>query len=156
MESTMIVNGYVGHEIELNHTKTGVPTVSFRVATTPRIKTDAGWENGTTTWTTVVCYRGLAEHVANCVRKGDPVIIHGKVRTQAWNDSQGAAHEKVVLEAKSVGYDLSHGAQAFTREVVRSDPPTGMPASQPPAEESPEVLDDEFEDLDLDEELVAA
>jgi len=159
MELTMIVNGFVGHDIELKYTKTGVPTVNFRVATTPRIKTDTGWENGTTTWTTVVCYRGLAEHVSACVRKGDPVIVHGKVRTQAWTDAQGAAHEKQVLEAKSVGYDLSHGAAAFTRGVLRSDPPSDASAcAQPPSEEEPMSIEDEFEDAELDEaeELVAA
>ena len=157
MESTMIVNGYVGHDIELRHTKTGVPTVSFRVATTPRMKTDTGWTDGTTTWTTVVCYWGLAEHVATCVHRGDPVIIHGKVRTQAWNDAQGVAHEKLVLEAKSVGYDLSHGSQAFTKGVVRSNPPESVPAdAEPPVEESPEIPDEEFEDVEFDEELVAA
>jgi len=156
MESTMIVNGYVGHPIELKYTKTGVPTVSFRVATTPRMKTETGWEDGTTTWTTVVCYRGLAEHVANCVHRGDPVIVYGKVRTQAWSDAQGAAHEKLVLEAKSVGYDLSHGAAAFTRGVLRSDPPDDISVSaQPPAESEPDLPEDEFEDAELDEELVA-
>jgi len=159
MESTMIVNGYVGHGIELKYTKTGVPTVTFRVATTPRMKTENGWEDGTTTWTTVVCYRGLAEHVARCVRKGDPVLIHGKVRTQAWADGDGVAHERVVLEAGSVGYDLSRGAAEFTRGVFRSDPPQDTSTcAQPPAEESSDIPDDEFEDLGLDEveELVAA
>jgi len=159
MESTMIVNGFVGHSIELRYTKTGVPTVAFRVGTTPRVKTDNGWADGTTTWTTVVCYRGLAEHVANCVRKGDPVIAHGKVRTQAWNDADGVAHERVVLEAGSVGYDLSRGAAEFTRGVLRSDPPQDTSTyARPPQEEAPDTCEDEFEDTELDEaeELVAA
>jgi len=156
MESTMTLNGFVGHDIELRHTKTGVPTVSFRVATTPRMKTDTGWANGTTTWTTVVCYRGLAEHVHNCVHRGDPVIVHGRVRTQAWTDGDGNPREKVVVEAASVGYDLSCGTAEFTRGVMRTDPPQDTPATaQPPAEEEPEP-DEEFGSTDELEELVAA
>lgn len=145
MESTVTLNGYVGHNVELKSTKTGVPTVSFRVGTTPRIKTETGWVDGTTTWMTVVCYRALAEHVARCVYKGDPVIVHGKVRTQAWTDSQGAQHEKMVIEAGSVGHDLSRGVAAFARNSVRAEPITEEIAGPPNSvEEEAEPSDEEF------------
>jgi len=146
METTMILNGYVGHNIELKYTKTGVPTVTFRVGTTPRIRTDDGWIDGTTTWMTVVCYRALAEHVAHCVYRGDPVIVHGKVRTQSWDDAQGVPHEKMVLEAGLVGHDLSRGVAAFTRNQTRTGP-VAEEIPEPPglAEEDECLAEEDFD-----------
>ena len=119
MEATMALTGYVGSKEVLRQTKTGISTISFRIGSTPRIRTDNGWINGTTTWVTVVCYRSLADHVGRCVIKGDPVVVHGKVRTQSWVDPQGVLHEKMVIEAQAVGHDLSRGVSAFSRVSLR-------------------------------------
>ena len=70
MEAQVHVTGYAGTEVETR----GNGTVSaFRLACTPRIKTKAGWSDGNTTWIEVACFRTLAQHVAQSVRKGDPV-----------------------------------------------------------------------------------
>jgi len=136
----MTLTGYVGHNIELKQTNGGVSTVSFRVGSTPRIRTQDGWTDGVTTWMTIVCYRALAEHVARCVYKGDPVIVHGKVRTQSWADSTGAQHERMVIEAGAVGHDLSRGVSAFARPAVHVDQPS-MPAEVAP--DRRELVDDD-------------
>ena len=120
MESTMTLTGYVGQDIELRQTRTGISTVSFRVGTTPRIKTADGWTDGTTTWVNVTCYRYLADNVGRCVSKGDPVIVHGRVRTQMWTDAGGINHERMVIEASSVGHDLNRGMSAFTRTSTKA------------------------------------
>ncbi|MCL2470503.1 MAG: single-stranded DNA-binding protein [Propionibacteriaceae bacterium] len=162
MESTMTVTGYVGHNIELKQTKTGVSTVSFRVGTTPRMKTDNGWVDQATTWLNVVCYRSLADHVAGSVYKGDPVIVHGKVRTQAWIDAQGVQHEKMVIEAGAVGHDLTRGITVFKRSPARA-PDGSMPSEAEPAPEGPSceedvILEQVFEDDEagVQEEAMAA
>ena len=134
MESTMTLNGYLGHDIDLRHTRMGHAVVTFRVGTTPRIKTAQGWGDGTTTWVTVVCYRYLAENVANSLRKGDLVIVHGKVRTQAWDDAEGVHRERMVIEASMVGPDLSRGVAALARTASRGAGPIS-----PEAEVVPEV-----------------
>lgn len=156
MDSTMTLTGYVGHNIELKQTRTGIPTVSFRVGTTPRIKTSTGWIDAPTTWTNVVCYKSLAEHVAKSVDKGDAVVVHGRVRTQAWTDSQGAQHERMVLEAAVVGHDLNRGVCAFAKSPRTTYGPAASEAGQgaggPEPEDSAEVTeepDDEFAELDL-------
>jgi len=146
MESTMTLTGYVGHNLELRQTKTGFSTVSFRVGTTPRIRTEDGWTDGATTWMTVVCYRALADHVARSVVKGDPVIVHGRVRTQSWTDARGQQHEKMVVEAGSVGHDLSRGVAAFARASMRSleGPPVPEPADPADEDEPMDEPEDAF------------
>ena len=149
MESTMTLTGYVGQNIELRQTRTGVATVSFRMGTTPRIKTASGWIDGATTWTNVVCYRALADNVAQSIKRGDPVIIHGRVRTQVWTDPQGGEHEKTVLEAQSVGHDLNRGVSAFTKaprskdESMAPDSSVHTPEDSMPEDSMPDSVPEE-------------
>ena len=49
------------------------------------------------------------------------MIVVGKLRTNRWQDSQGVARERLLLEAVAVGHDLNRGTSAFaknTRPVV--------------------------------------
>jgi len=78
MEAQVHITGYAGTEVESR----GNGTVSaFRLACTPRIRTKSGWTDGNTTWIEVACFRTLAQHVAQSVHKGDPVLVVGKLRT---------------------------------------------------------------------------
>ena len=128
METMMTISGYVGHDVEVKKTRAGASLASFRVGSTPRVRTPDGWADAPTTWMTVVCYRHLADNVAQSLRKGDPVVAQGRVRTQTWNDDQGASHERMVLEAASVGHDLIRGTSVFTKAATAR--PEEIPASE--------------------------
>jgi single-strand DNA-binding protein len=111
MEALVHITGYAGSEVEIR----GNGTVSaFRLACTPRVRTKSGWADGNTTWIEVSCFRLLAEHVAASVRKGDPVMVIGKLRTSVW-EKDGQTHERLALEADTVGHDLNRGTSAFRR-----------------------------------------
>jgi single-strand DNA-binding protein len=111
MEAQVHISGYAGTEVEVR----GGGTVSaFRLACTPRIRTKDGWGDGNTTWIEVACFRTLAQHVAESVRKGDPVLVVGRLRTNVW-EKDGQTHERIVLEAEMVGHDLTRGAAVFRR-----------------------------------------
>jgi len=111
MEAHIHVTGYAGTEVETRGSGT---VAAFRLACTPRIKTKAGWSDGNTTWIEVVCFRALAQHVVQSVRKGDPVLVVGRLRTNVW-EKDGQTHERLVLEADMVGHDLNRGTSAFQR-----------------------------------------
>jgi single-strand DNA-binding protein len=116
MEAQVHITGYAGTEVE----NRGNGTVSaFRLACTPRIKTKSGWSDGNTTWIEVACFRTLAQHVAQSVRKGDPVLVVGKLRTNVW-EKDGQTHERLVLEADMVGHDLNRGTSIFQRPRLAS------------------------------------
>ena len=111
MEAQVHITGYAGTEVESR----GNGTVSaFRLACTPRIRTKSGWTDGNTTWIEVACFRTLAQHVAQSVHKGDPVLVVGKLRTNVW-EKDGQTYERLVLEADMVGHDLNRGTSAFQR-----------------------------------------
>jgi single-strand DNA-binding protein len=112
MEAYVHMTGYVGGDVEYrNHT---TPTGSFRLACTPRMRRGGDWTDGETTWLTVTCFRALAEHAASSIRRGDPVIVIGRLRTQVWT-KDGVQQERTVLEALTIGHDLTRGTSAFNR-----------------------------------------
>ncbi|HZL75002.1 MAG TPA: single-stranded DNA-binding protein [Propionibacteriaceae bacterium] len=132
MEALVHMTGYAGSEVEVR----GNGTVSaFRLACTPRLRTKSGWADGNTTWIEVSCFRLLAEHVAASVRKGDAVMVAGKLRASVW-EKDGQAHERLVLEADTVGHDLNRGTSVFRRRPRLSSTETREPDEGPPDDEA--------------------
>ena len=123
MEALLTLTGNIGTNIEYTSGESWA-FARFRVATTPRIFRKGDWGDAETSWTAVKCTNRLAENVASSCSKGDPVIITGRLRTSSWMDASGQRHERMVLEATSVGHDMALGTTAFTRnERLRSEPP---------------------------------
>jgi single-strand DNA-binding protein len=82
----------------------------------------------------VSCFRLLAEHVAASVRKGDPVVVVGKLRTNVW-EKDGQTHERLGLEADMVGHDLNRGTSAFRRRPRLSSSDSKEADGVPPEDE---------------------
>lgn len=112
---------------------------TFRLASTER-RFDRGlqqWVDGARLFLTVVCWRGLAEHVIATLGIGDPVIVQGKLRSREY-EKDGRVHSVIEIEAASVGPDLARCTATLTRR-------SAQPSSAPPStDEAPhEPVDDE-------------
>jgi len=114
------LTGYVTAEPKMWHTtRTQTPVASVRVGSTPR-RLDRGtgeWQDGETSYYTVKCWRRLAENVHGSLRKGDMIIVRGKISTRSWVDDQQRTRTEMQVEADSVGHDLSFGWSRFNRGV---------------------------------------
>ncbi len=116
MEAYISMTGWVGGDVEYKTTnRTGTPSASFRLACTPRLRRGGDWTDGETTWITVTCFRTLADNVKASLGKGEPVLVIGRLRTQAWDGDDKQRHERQVLEASTIGHDLTKGSTAFQR-----------------------------------------
>jgi single-strand DNA-binding protein len=125
MEALVQMPGHVGTEVDIRGNGS---VTAFRLACTPRVRSkDGEYSDGNTTWIDVTCFRSLAAHVAASVRKGDPVIVIGKLRTSVWT-KDGQMRERLGLEAETVGHDLSRGTAIFRRSVRQSAEPTDSDA----------------------------
>jgi len=102
----------------------------FSIANTPRIQRDGQWHDGTTTWYRVSCWRRLAENAFHSLRRGDSVIVHGRVRTHEWADKDGVVQTRDEIEALSIGPDLNRGTVVIVRRRAAASAPT---AEQPGA-----------------------
>ena len=139
MEAFVQMTGHVGGEV--NYRNNTVPVADFRLASTPRVQRGDGWVDGETTWITVKAFRTLAEHVAHSLRRGDPVIVIGRLRTAVWV-RDGVTHERLELDASTVGHDLRRGTSRF-RRAPRAGAPT--------VEDDPQEVEDGPADEEPDE-----
>ena len=83
-DSHITLQGWLGGDVRLH--QAGETTVAqFRLACTPRRfsrRTDS-WSDGETQWYTVRAWRGLGEHCERSLRRGDPVVVHGRLHQRA-------------------------------------------------------------------------
>jgi single-strand DNA-binding protein len=98
-------------------TKTNSLVASFRVASHPRRydRENNRWVDAPNLRIKVNCWRRLAEGVCSSLIAGDPVVVWGRIVTQAWKNEQGEARISYELEADSVGHDLARGTADFRK-----------------------------------------
>src|SRR4051812_35264160 len=124
-ETFATLSGWVGGDVTLRQAG-GVPVASFRVASTPRryVRKSDSWEDGDTQWYAVNAWRALAENCDTSLRRGDPVVVHGKLTAHVWTNKAGLEVTSFDVEASFVGHDLNRGTSAFQRRklAVAPDP----------------------------------
>ncbi|WEV47304.1 single-stranded DNA-binding protein [Bifidobacterium sp. ESL0690] len=115
-QGTVTISGFMGADPQSFGKEGGPAAVSFRIGCTTRYFNPAvnEWRDRPTTWIAVKVFRQLAENVYSSLHKGDPVIATGNLATEEWT-RDGTKHSKIVMEATSVGHDLSFGTSTFRR-----------------------------------------
>jgi single-strand DNA-binding protein len=115
-DAQVFLSGYVARDPRFRITASGISNVSLRVAYTPRrVDRETGeWTDGTTSFVSVVCWRTLADNVARCLHKGEPVLVKGRLQVRPY-EKDGVSRLAVEVEATSVGHDLARGVASFQR-----------------------------------------
>ncbi|MEO3862821.1 single-stranded DNA-binding protein [Acrocarpospora sp. B8E8] len=123
-EIYVTLSGNVTDDPKQFHFGDGSRATSMRVAVNRRFldRQTQTWQDGETTYYTVRCYRALADHVAQSVRRGHPVVVSGKLRVKQF-ERGGEQRFWVEVEAVSVGHDLKWGITSFERPVRGSTGP---------------------------------
>ncbi len=93
--------------------------VSFRVVATERYfdKAVNDWVSGDEFGVTVVCWRTLGTAVLTTVRKGDPVIVSGRIATRRF-EKDGTTQYFTEVKAEFVGLDVAKAGNRFTRNPM--------------------------------------
>ena len=90
------------------------------------------WVDGQTNWYTVQCYRKLAENIGPSLRKGQHVIVTGKLRLRQWTSDDGRQGTACEIDAESLGHDLFWGTTNFVRSISsRQEPQTQQLSASP-------------------------
>jgi single-strand DNA-binding protein len=111
------MTGYLVQEPSLKKLTGDISVAKLRIAYTPRRqnKETGEWSDGPTTFVNVQCWRSLADHVTTCLRKGEPVLVMGRLRVRNYDDTEGKSRVAVEIDATSVGHDLNRGVAHFFR-----------------------------------------
>lgn len=116
-----MVAGNVGNNVEWHEDERYEGRASFSLGVTPSVFRDGRWQEEATTWYRVTCWRRLAVHVRDSIRKGDAVIVSGRLRLDRWTDESGVQREAYTVEAGWVAHDLRRGASTFRRASARPE-----------------------------------
>jgi len=145
-ESYITVHGYVVAAPVIR--KVGEHDVAnFRIGVTPRkLERSSGeWRDAETQWYAVSAWRSLGTNVARSLRKGDPVIVQGRLSARTWVNAQHAEVVAHDIEATLVGHDLRRGVTTFAKmapeapgEALPAEPAQEQSAEMPP-QTSPET-----------------
>lgn len=73
------------------------------------------YTDGDTVWYDVRCYGSLGENIADCVDKGTPLLIRGKLVQRTWTDDSDIFHQKMEIVADSVGIELGNGTARYIK-----------------------------------------
>jgi single-strand DNA-binding protein len=92
--------------------------------------------DGPTSFVTVLCWRTLADNVAVCLRKGEPVLVRGRLRVREYESKDGSRGTETEVDASSIGHDLSRGVAHFSRTRRAPGETAAESAEAPAAEQS--------------------
>ncbi|GAE68735.1 single-strand binding protein [Cutibacterium acnes JCM 18909] len=96
MDANVSFTGNLGTDVEMKIGE-GWRGARFRVAHTPRVMRQGEWVDGTTTWMSVHVYGRLADNCHVSLRKGDPVMVTGRLRTRSWIDDEAPTSNSLSL-----------------------------------------------------------
>lgn len=115
-DTTITLQGWLGSDVELRRAG-DVPVASFRLACTPRRfnRRTKNWSDGVTQWYTVSAWRALGENAATSLRRGDPVVVTGRLHVRTYVNKEDVEVVVFEVDATHLGHDLSRGTSAFTR-----------------------------------------
>jgi single-strand DNA-binding protein len=138
-ENAMTLVGNLVEDPKFSMSASGLARVRLRIAAPPRRfdREKAQWVDGDPLFLSVVAWRNLAQHCHDSLRKGDRVIVHGRLRQRTWETAQGENRFSQEIEAEAVGPDLLRSNVSILR--FRRDFGAGQaPAAAPGVGESPE------------------
>ncbi|MDZ5144226.1 single-stranded DNA-binding protein [Microbacterium testaceum] len=116
-----LVGNIVG-ELEQRSTRGGGPIAAFRIAVGERrLDRERGeWVDGHTNYYNVSAFGDLGAHALHSLRKGQRVVLAGRLRLREWeNEAKRGVSADVVADA--IGHDLRWGTTRFEKAARSSD-----------------------------------
>ncbi|WP_024803193.1 single-stranded DNA-binding protein [Nocardia sp. BMG51109] len=142
--NTAVIGTVVTHPVRRS-LPSGEQVVTFRMASNSRrFDRERGeWVQGASLFLTINCWRRLVEGVDASIRRGDPIIAYGQLRTHEYRTKDGVQRSDLEMRASALGPDLgrcsapvlrrgagnSAGSTAVAPEVPRQPVESGDAAS---------------------------
>lgn len=113
MLNHITIHGRLTQDVELKQTQSGVSVCNFTVAVE---RSYSKGEDKITDFFTVVCWRGLADMVANYFTKGKEILVSGEMQSRKWQDNDGNNRVSWEIQANGVDFCGSKGNTNPTTE----------------------------------------
>ncbi|MBA3792061.1 MAG: single-stranded DNA-binding protein [Rubrobacter sp.] len=95
----VVLAGNLTRDPELRFTNSGIPVANFGLAVN-RVRS----KNEEVDFFDVTCWRELGETVTNYKKKGDPILVEGRLQYRSWEANDGSKRNKVDVVADNVQF----------------------------------------------------
>jgi single-strand DNA-binding protein len=141
------VAGTLTADPELRYTQTGHAVTNFVVAANERRydKTSGAWSDGDATFLRCSIWRDAAENVAESLRKGDRVLVTGRLKQRSYETDQGDKRTVFELDVTEIGPSLRWATAKVakvTRTASKNDPGAADPWATPANEAGASAADE--------------
>ncbi len=121
----VIIVGNLTKDPEVRYTAGGVPVANLRLAINRKWKDKTGNAKEEVCYVTAVAWNKLAEICGEYVKKGDPILVEGRLQSKSWEteDKQKRTALEVVAENIQFLKGKTSGASSPGEE------PEGTPTS---------------------------
>ena len=120
--NSVTIVGNLTRDPDLRYTPSGQANASFGVAVNRR------WQNRQTneweervSFFNVVCWREMADNVAESLAKGARVVVTGRLEQRSWETDNGEKRSVVEVVADEIGPSLRWATASINRNERRSD-----------------------------------
>ena len=127
----VILIGNLGSDPEIRHLPSGSVVASFNLATTESFMNNKGEKVKQTEWHRIELWEGLAKVAEQFLRKGNPVYIEGKLRTETWQDKDGNSRSQVKIRGLNMTLLNSRGSSPESAPPVSNQ---GNRPAEPPVD----------------------
>ena len=118
----VIIIGNISNEIELKQTNNGTSVCSFNVAVN-RYSKEPGAEKKADFFT-VTAWSAKAEFVSRYFKKGNPILVCGRLENRSWTDKSGNNRISTEIIAEEVSFV---GSASENATETKSQPTTYTP-----------------------------
>ena len=114
----VILIGHLTADVELKQTQSGTSVCSFSIGVNRRVAKDA---EPATDFINIVAWKGTAEFISRYFKKGDPILVCGRIQVRNYTDNQGIKRyvaEVVADEANFVSSKSEKGGNTQSGTYV--------------------------------------
>lgn len=129
-ESQTTLIGNLTRDPEVQYTASGTALTKLSIAVNRRFQRNDEWQDETSFFN-VVCWTDLAENVAASTKKGDRVVVSGRLQQRSWETESNEKRSVVEVVADDVAASLRYATAGISRTERK-----GKQAPQPPPPDS--------------------
>jgi single-strand DNA-binding protein len=125
--------GNMVRDPEVKALNSGTSVAKFTIGMTRKWQTENGEKKEEATFVDVDSFGKTAAVIEKYLRKGDPVLVEGRLKTEQW-EKDGQKRSKLMVVANSIQL-LGKPVDTGARQPIQGSSPAAAPAPQPVAQD---------------------
>lgn len=136
---------------EMRSTNAGQNVCSFRIATNRVWNDKNGQKQQQTEYHNIVAWGKQAETISTYLRKGNMVMVEGRLQTRSWEDNSGNKRYTTEIVAESFQFGPKGGSAASSPSADRSATKSHDDDDENDALKDIPIIEEDKDDIDIND-----